>query len=112
MENFLKLVPGNAEKLKRNEELQKANAVHQEESQQPWVEKYRPNSLNDIVYQETVVNSLRKTKATGKMQHLLFYGPPGTGKTSTIIAVSNILINKFSLPKKYLALAIEKEYLN
>ena len=29
----------------------------------------------------------KKTKETGKMQHLLFYGPPGTGKTSAILAV-------------------------
>jgi replication factor C subunit 3/5 len=40
----------------------------------PWVEKYRPNSFEDIV----II----------KMEHfpnLLFYGPPGTGKTTSVI---------------------------
>ena len=53
-----------------------------------WVEKYRPKSLEDVVFQEHAINALKKTRETGKMQHLLFYGPPGTGKTSTILAVS------------------------
>ena len=53
----------------------------------PWIEKYRPKSLDEIVFQDNVVNALKKTKETGKMQHLLFYGPPGTGKTSAILAV-------------------------
>ena len=49
--------------------------------------KYRPKSLDEIVFQDNVVKALKKTKETGKMQHLLFYGPPGTGKTSAILAV-------------------------
>ena len=53
----------------------------------PWVEKYRPNNLDDIVYQTSVVNALKSAKTSGKLQHLLFYGAPGTGKTSTILAV-------------------------
>lgn len=53
----------------------------------PWVEKYRPQSLDDVVYQSNVVESLKKSIKYNKMQHLLFYGPPGTGKTSTILAV-------------------------
>ena len=90
MDGFLKLVPSNIDKLKKTEQNQKAQA-EADLSQQPWVEKYRPNTLDDIVYQENVVNALKKTKATGKMQHLLFYGPPGTGKTSTIIALAKEL---------------------
>ena len=89
MDNFLKLIPSNAEKLKKAEDSKKANDLQLQLklSKHPWVEKYRPNCLDDIVYQENVVNALKKTKLTGKMQHLLFYGPPGTGKTSAIIAV-------------------------
>ena len=90
MDEFLKLVPSNKDKLKRVDDNQKA-MIEEDKNQQPWVEKYRPNRLDDIVYQENVVNALKKTKLTGKMQHLLFYGPPGTGKTSTIIALAKEL---------------------
>lgn len=55
----------------------------------PWVEKYRPNKLDDVVFQANVVNALKTSKITGKLPHLLLYGPPGTGKTSTILAVKN-----------------------
>ena len=51
------------------------------------VTKLETKSLDEIVFQDNVVNALKKTKETGKMQHLLFYGPPGTGKTSAILAV-------------------------
>ena len=54
---------------------------------QPLAFRVRPKSLDEIVFQDYVVKALKKTKETGKMQHLLFYGPPGTGKTSAILAV-------------------------
>lgn len=57
----------------------------------PWVEKYRPDNLNDIIEHKEIISILRKAISTGKMQHLLLYGPPGTGKTSTIHAVTNEL---------------------
>lgn len=89
MENFLRLNPNNADKLKK-EKLQAPGKTARKDSLkglQPWVEKYRPNKLDEVVYQSNVVNTLKNTKATGKLQHLLLYGPPGTGKTSTILAV-------------------------
>lgn len=54
----------------------------------PWVEKYRPKKLDDIIQQDKVVNVLKKTIETGDMTHMLFYGPSGTGKTSTILATA------------------------
>lgn len=57
----------------------------------PWVDKYRPNKLDEVVYQDEVVRMLRETLKTGNLQHLLFYGPPGTGKTSTILAIASEL---------------------
>ena len=54
----------------------------------PWIEKYRPESLDDVYGQRNVVNTVRKFVHEGKLPHLLFYGPPGTGKTSTIVALA------------------------
>ena len=57
----------------------------------PWVEKYRPISVNDIVYQNQVVETLKKSIHNNNLSHLLFYGPPGTGKTSAILAAAKDL---------------------
>lgn len=54
----------------------------------PWVEKYRPLTLDDVYGQEEIVNTVRRFVSSGKLPHLLFYGPPGTGKTSTVVALA------------------------
>lgn len=57
----------------------------------PWIEKYRPRILNDIIYQTDVINMLKTVVTTKDLPHLLLYGPPGTGKTSTILALAREL---------------------
>jgi replication factor C subunit 3/5 len=60
----------------------------------PWVEKYRPQCLNDVYGQTETVSTIRKFASEGRIPHLLFYGPPGSGKTSTIIALAKELYGK------------------
>ncbi|XP_023229209.1 replication factor C subunit 5-like [Centruroides sculpturatus] len=52
----------------------------------PWVEKYRPAKLNELISHEDIINTINKFIQEDRLPHLLFYGPPGTGKTSTILA--------------------------
>ena len=72
--------------IKEKEEKKITKQVFIEKT--PWVDKYRPETLDDIVYQDEVIKMLKKTLKNGNLQHLLFYGPPGTGKTSTILAIT------------------------
>ncbi|KAJ2785712.1 Subunit of heteropentameric Replication factor C (RF-C) [Coemansia javaensis] len=60
----------------------------------PWVEKYRPSSLDELVSQGDIVDTLQRFIDDGKLPHLLFYGPPGTGKTTTILAIARKLYQK------------------
>ncbi|KAH9253614.1 hypothetical protein BASA81_008450 [Batrachochytrium salamandrivorans] len=54
----------------------------------PWVEKYRPRTVNEVSSQDEVVGALRTSLSSGSMPHFLFFGPPGTGKTSSILALA------------------------
>jgi len=49
----------------------------------PWIEKYRPRSLSQIINQEAIINSLKTILSTHAVPHMLFTGPPGVGKTAT-----------------------------
>jgi len=57
-----------------------------EDTNLPWVEKYRPNTLDDLISQKEITGTIQKFMAEDRLPHLLFYGPPGVGKTSTILA--------------------------
>jgi len=52
----------------------------------PWVEKYRPENLDQVNGHEIKIQTLKALISRKELPHLLFYGSPGTGKTSTILA--------------------------
>ena len=57
----------------------------------PWIEKYRPTVLEEILDHVQIIKSIQKMIADGKLQHMLFFGPPGSGKTSVIVAAAKQL---------------------
>jgi replication factor C subunit 2/4 len=60
-------------------------------SQKPWVEKYRPKTIDEVQSQDEIIKTLSENINVNNLPHLLFYGNPGTGKTSTILALARDL---------------------
>ncbi|KAL5614599.1 hypothetical protein BROUX41_004697 [Berkeleyomyces rouxiae] len=76
---------------------------------QPWVEKYRPKTLDDVAAQDHTTTILRKTLHASNLPHMLFYGPPGTGKTSTILALAKELYGPEMMKSRVLELNASDE---
>ena len=56
-----------------------------ENNYKPWIEKYRPESIENVIldnYNKTIIDNIISKRY---FPNLLLYGPPGTGKTTTII---------------------------
>lgn len=57
----------------------------------PWVEKYRPRKLSEVIGQVETVKRLQAYVNSKSVPHLLFAGKPGTGKTTSILAMAREL---------------------
>jgi len=66
----------------------------------PWVEKYRPSLLSDVVLDDTNKQLLNNILNKNYFPNLLFYGPPGTGKTTTIINLIDAYQSKYNQKNK------------
>ena len=75
----------------------------------PWVEKYRPKQINQIIQQDTIKSEFNKIIETGNMPHMLLHGPPGTGKTSSILALVMALFGPYRLKERTLELNASDE---
>ncbi|MFX0038260.1 MAG: replication factor C small subunit [Promethearchaeota archaeon] len=71
----------------------------------PWVEKYRPRVLDEIVNQKGIISRLKQFVKDKSMPHLIFAGPAGTGKTTSALAmVRELYGRKMAVNKTYLEL--------
>ena len=53
-----------------------------------WIEKYRPQRLEDVVGHEHITERLQSYIARDDLPHLLFAGPAGVGKTTSAVAIA------------------------
>ncbi|KAF1314646.1 Replication factor c subunit 2, partial [Globisporangium splendens] len=63
-----------------------------DEFEAPWVEKYRPQTLTDVVGNRDTIECLRAMAKDGNMTNLIISGPPGTGKTTSILCLARELL--------------------
>jgi replication factor C small subunit len=71
----------------------------------PFVEKYRPKLLDDIVNQVGIIKRLKQFVKDKSMPHLIFAGPAGTGKTTSALAmVRELYGKKMTVNRAYLEL--------
>ncbi|KAK1139462.1 Subunit of heteropentameric Replication factor C (RF-C) [Aspergillus melleus] len=70
----------------------------------PWVEKYRPVSLDDVSGHQDILATIDKFVEANRLPHLLLYGPPGTGKTSTILALARRIYGEKNMRQMVLEL--------
>jgi replication factor C subunit 3/5 len=54
----------------------------------PWIEKYRPKTLDDIIDHDEKIATLENLIVNNELLNMLFYGCPGSGKTSMILALA------------------------
>jgi len=59
-----------------------------------WTEKYRPQTLEDVVGQVEIVSRLKSFVKNKTLQNLLFTGPAGIGKTTCAIAIARALFGE------------------
>lgn len=60
--------------------------------QLPWVEKYRPQVLSDIVGNKETIDRLQQIAKDGNMPHMIISGMPGIGKTTSVLCLAHELL--------------------
>ena len=73
------------------------NLFENTEKNPPLAERFRPNSLEDLLGQEHLVGEkgvLKTLLNNGKIPSMIFWGPPGVGKTT----IANIISKKLNVP--------------
>ena len=71
--------------------MSEADAESRSGRDEIWIEKYRPQTLDDIVGQEQIVERLRSYVTRDDLPHLMFSGDAGIGKSTAALAIARDL---------------------
>uniref|UniRef100_A0A914Z105 Replication factor C subunit 2 n=1 Tax=Panagrolaimus superbus TaxID=310955 RepID=A0A914Z105_9BILA len=62
----------------------------------PWIEKYRPKTLNDVVGNTETIERLKEFSHLGYIPSVIISGPPGCGKTTSIWALARDMLGNYA----------------
>ena len=65
----------------------------------PWVEKYRPAVLGDLISHQDITSTIQKFIDMDQLPHLLFYGPPGINNYYSYFSRHYLHMREFFSPK-------------
>ncbi|KAG4303915.1 hypothetical protein PORY_002659 [Pneumocystis oryctolagi] len=68
------------------------SSFNEEEYDLPWVEKYRPATLDDIVGNTETIERLKVISVNGNMPHIMISGMPGIGKTTSVMCLARQML--------------------
>mgnify|MGYP001183755980 CR=1 FL=1 len=71
---------------------------------QIWVDKFRPQTFDQIIGQDNFVKRVKAFIESKNLPHLLFAGAPGTGKTTTALVVARELYGEHGIKGNFLEL--------
>ncbi|EJD03656.1 P-loop containing nucleoside triphosphate hydrolase protein [Fomitiporia mediterranea MF3/22] len=60
----------------------------------PWVEKYRPQTLDDVVGNSETIERLKVIARDGNCPHIIISGLPGIGKTTSIHCLAHQMLGE------------------
>lgn len=64
-------------------------------SQLPWIEKYRPKNIDDVILSDNLKKKVIQFSESNNIPNLILTGGPGIGKTTTIRCIASKLYGKY-----------------
>jgi replication factor C subunit 2/4 len=60
-----------------------------------WIEKYRPNNIEDIIVDDNIKIEINKIIKDKNIPNMILTGTPGIGKTTTLLCIAKKLYGKY-----------------
>lgn len=70
-------------------ELTKGAMSRIDKTSPDWLVRYRPQTIDDVILPQSIMDTLRSLRDAQNLPHLLMYGPAGVGKTSAALALTS-----------------------